>query len=487
MSLGTFGKGTLSLGKGLSKTIDDAYKKYIKGGGKKTKKAFTAEELSKKKQLDKAKQNRQKRNQVSKKEYEKTLPDTFKKKSTALVSLNKNIKNIAEKSLKDKSTGTGTSLVPTGQGKTIKETINPKKIKQNFTLQGKPVDKTIKQTNPNKSKKTGTSLVTIPKGNAGKQTSKNMTNKGKSFLQKYKKQLAGLGLLSGTVPFLIDTKDSETKAKEKKLDKILKDRGPNTFIGPNTSKITKPTTTKVKKQTLPQTKANDYTGKYIDKDGNVAYESISDFFAHMSGKPKKRVMPEKTKRMIGTGNKLKRITAETKGAGKGVKYKAFKAGTKDKTISQKQLDKDAKYKASKAYQLKNMEKVGLMDIIKNPIKAIKKDLSDVTTARRRAKQVAAGDPIAERKYGTGKRTGDKMSYMYPEGVLKFKPDGSVENPVKSYKRNLKSKNRSGFEVTNKSGGGLIASLYDKPEKVETYKGNTSAGRQVKGYGKARKR
>jgi hypothetical protein len=36
-------------------------------------------------------------------------------------------------------------------------------------------------------------------------------------------------------------------------------------------------------------------------------------------------------------------------------------------------------------------------------------------------------------------------------------------------------------------GGFISSLYDKPEKVEKYKGNTSAGRQVKGYGKARKR
>ncbi len=86
MSIGTGIKGTLSLGKGLGKTIDDAYKKYVKGGGKKTKKAFSAEELSKKKQLDKAKQNRQKRKQMSKKEYEKTLPNTLKKKGTELVS-----------------------------------------------------------------------------------------------------------------------------------------------------------------------------------------------------------------------------------------------------------------------------------------------------------------------------------------------------------------------------------------------------------------
>ena len=180
MSLGTFGKGTLYLGKGLSKTIDDAYKKYIKGGGKKTKKTFTAEELSKKKQLNKAKQNRQKRNQVSKKEYEKTLPDTFKKKSTALVSLNKNIKNIAEKSLKDKPTGTAI----------------------------------IKKPSSNITKKPGTSLVVsnqsrnlvnIPKGSAGKQTSKNILNKQKeSFLKRNKGKIAGGVAVLSTIPTLID-------------------------------------------------------------------------------------------------------------------------------------------------------------------------------------------------------------------------------------------------------------------------------------------
>lgn len=37
------------------------------------------------------------------------------------------------------------------------------------------------------------------------------------------------------------------------------------------------------------------------------------------------------------------------------------------------------------------------------------------------------------------------------------------------------------------GGGLVSSFYDKPEKVEKYKGNTSVARQVKGYGKAQKK
>ena len=339
-------KSMLTLGKKGFQSLDE----IIKGAGSKFagkgKKVVDLTSESKKKQLDKAKQNRQKRNQVSKKEYEKTLPDVLKKKP-GLPSVIKS-ESIKSNKLKEKST----SLVPTGQSKTIKETVNPKKIKQNFTLQGKPVDKTIKQTNPNKSKKTGTSLVTTPK-----KTSQNILNKQKqSFLKRNKGKIAGGAALLATIPTLIDTKDSKVGADQTKKTK------PSTSIGPDTSKITKPSSTvKVQKQTLPQTKANDYTGKYLDKEGNVAYESFSDFIAHMSGKPKKRAMPEKTKRIIGEGNKLKRITAETKGAGKGVKYKAF------------------------------------------------------------------------------------------------------------------------------SGGGLIAGLYDKPEKVETYKGNTSAGRQVKGYGKARKR
>ena len=177
-----------------------------------------------------------------------------------------------------------------------------------------------------------------------------------SFLKRNKGKIAGGAALLSTVPFLINTDDSKIGAKENKKVTPSKD------TGPDTSKITKPSSTvKVKKQTLPQTKANDYTGKYLDKEGNVAYESFSDFIAHMTGKPKKRAMPEKTARIIGTGNKLKRKEADTKGAGKGVKFQAF------------------------------------------------------------------------------------------------------------------------------SGGGLIAGLYDKPEKAETYKGNTSSARQVKGYGKARKR
>ena len=165
-------------------------------------------------------------------------------------------------------------------------------------------------------------------------------------------------------------------------------------------KIKKTPTPSVKREDLPKTKSNDYTGRFIDKEGNVAYDSFSDFIAHMTGKPKKRKMPKKTYRPIGEGNKLKRKKADVKGAGKGVKFQAFKEGTKDKTVGLKPLPPKSK----------------------NP------------------------------------------------GIHKLP---------------AKTKINMGFKPM--FGGGFISSLYDKPEKTEKYKGNTTSARQVKGYGKAKKK
>ena len=120
----------------------------------------------------------------------------------------------------------------------------------------------------------------------------------------------------------------------------------------------------------------------------------------MFGTPKKRKMPERTSRIIGKGDKLKRKEADKKGAGKGVKFKAFKSGTKSKTIGLKDLPPKA-------------ENPGI--------------------------------------------------HMLP----------------------AKAKMNMGFKPM--FGGGLIASFYDKPAKTEKYKGNTTSARQVKGYGKAKKK
>ena len=91
-------------------------------------------------------------------------------------------------------------------------------------------------------------------------------------------------------------------------------------------KVTKPNTSNVKIESLPKLKSNDYTGRFIDKKGDVAYDSASDFLAHMFGTPKKRAMPEKSARIVGTGNTLKRKVADTKGAGKGVMFTTKRTG-----------------------------------------------------------------------------------------------------------------------------------------------------------------
>ena len=360
-------RGTLSLGKnisnkGLSKTIDDIYKKYIAGGGKKktvtkvvkNKKPSVKELASKAKEKINIKSKINKAKEAfSRKEYNKKLFDILKKRKNNKISKNKNKQS--------------TELVPISNKGT--NVIKPN-IPKNVTTK------------------------------AGK-----LAYLKKHFKNNWKKYAVGLGLVAA--PFLIP-KDNTSKSSV--INKNNKDKNPPKDFIP---KIKKPFKPEVKIKELPKVKSNDYTGRFIDKKGDVAYDSPSDFLAHMFGTPKKRAMPKKTARILGgTGNKLKRKEADTKGAGKGVKFKAFKSGTKDKTIA-------------KPKSLKNV---------------MNKKIKD-----------------AEKKDST---FGMLMtSVNYPE----------------LFKR-----------ITKKSGGGLIAGLYDKPEKTEKYKGNSTSARQVKGYGKARK-
>ena len=119
--------------------------------------------------------------------------------------------------------------------------------------------------------------------------------------------------------------------------------------------------------------------------------------------------------------------------------------------TQKKLDQAAKYRASVAYQTKNAPKTKGMDYLKDLPGTLSKDMSQAKQIRKRALQVAAGDPIAEKKYGTGKRTGfNKADKYFPPST-----DGSVEKPLKSYKRDKNSPNKSGFRVTKKKSGGVI--------------------------------
>ena len=394
-------KKILTLGKSLKENIDDAYEKFITGGGKTGRnKKITIQKkdidkkLSKQKQVDKAKENRAKKQKKTKKVADKK-PSVKKLASDAKTKRNIKSKiNKAEKvfSRKEYNKKLADTLKKNKVNKIPKDT----KKKQSTAL-------TVTKQPP---KKTGTNLVTIPKGtNIVKKKTTSLTtipkstgaatsNKILNFLKKNKKKIAAGGA-AALLPFAIGTDKNVGEGSISGGGN--KDKKPKKDFSP---KIKKPDSPKVKKQELPKIKSNDYTGRFIDKEGNVAYDSASDFFAHMFGTPKKRKMPERTSRIIGKGDKLKRKEADKKGAGKGVKFKAFKSGTKSKTIGLKDLPPKA-------------ENPGI--------------------------------------------------HMLP----------------------AKAKMNMGFKPM--FGGGLIASFYDKPEKIEKYKGNTTSARQVKGYGKAKKK
>jgi len=80
---------------------------------------------------------------------------------------------------------------------------------------------------------------------------------------------------------------------------------------------------KTKKSTTTKAKAPKYTGKFIDKKGDVAYDSVGDFFRHMTGKQKEKAVPKG----------MKQVKSETKGATKGISYSKQKATPKKKSRS----------------------------------------------------------------------------------------------------------------------------------------------------------
>jgi len=271
------------------------------------------------------------------------------------------------------------------------KSVSSKKVQVNKRAEN--LAKKQKKTRKTQTVKKGKTVYNKPAGPFPKVYKKPIGPKPKNFFQRNKKKIIAGGALS-LLPFAIGT--DKNKGEGSISGGGNKDKNPPKDFTP---KIKTPKTPKVIKKELPKVKSDDYTGRFIDKKGDVAYDSFSDFMAHMTGKPKKRKMPKKTARIIGTGDKLKRKDADKKGAGKGVKFKAFKSGTKDKTIGLKPLPPKS-------------ESPG---IHKLPAKA-------------------------------------KMN-------MGFKP---------------------------MFGGGFISSLYDKPEKTEKHKGNTTSARQVKGYGKAKR-
>ena len=326
-----------------------------------------------------------KKNPNTKKQYEKFLPDSLKKSIKKDKKIVKTPTNITPKKIKKIDISNIMKNPRTGRGQNLPTRVTDKNKNTGTNLTKRVLEGEVLQ---GVKKPQGGSKVNQQTVDGKFQ---NITPKSNRIGNQNKLNISGLkrkGLLGvDEIPF--KKKDAIGEEKIKKV-KPPKDFNP---------KIKTPKSPKVIKKELPKVKSNDYTGRFIDKKGDVAYDSASDFFAHMFGTPKKRKMPKKTSRIIGTGDKLKRKDADTKGAGKGVKFKAFKSGTKDKTVGLKTLPPKSQSPG----------------IHKLPAKA-------------------------------------KMN-------MGFKP---------------------------MFGGGFISSLYDKPEKSEKYKGNTTSARQVKGYGKAKR-
>ena len=126
----------------------------------------------------------------------------------------------------------------------------------------------------------------------------------RNFVKRNKKPIgAGLGAAAIGSTLLSGGK-SESKNKMVKKDPVI--------TKPNKSPILK-----VKKEKLKNMgPTKDYTGKFVNEKGEVAYDSVGDFFKNITGTAKKRARPENRKR----------IQADTKGATKGVGFSGKSVG-----------------------------------------------------------------------------------------------------------------------------------------------------------------
>ena len=372
-------KKILTLGKSLKENIDDAYEKFITGGGttgrnKKItiQKKDIDKKIAKQEQVSKRAENLAKKQKKAKKIVDKK-PSV--KKLTSDAKTKRNIKskiNKAEKvfSRKEYNKKLADTLKKNKVNKIPKDT----KKKQSTAL-------TVTKQPP---KKTGTNLVTIPKGtNIVKKKTTSLTtipklsgaatgNKILNFLKRNKGKI-GAGAVATLLPFAIGT------------DKNVGE-GKNIGGGNTDKKPKKDFTPKVKKSPTPEVK-------------------------------------------------IKKLP---------------KAPTKTQKKSRSNIKGSSSYDAQFTYD--NLVKRGGK-------KFAKARMSPENYAK--VKKLSVGDKVG----------------------LKDLPPKSINPGI--HKLPAKAKMNMGFKPM--FGGGLIASFYDKPEKIEKYKGNTTSARQVKGYGKAKKK
>ena len=195
-----------------------------------------------------------------------------------------------------------------GSGKILPPKVNPRASRVTTTRttgggqgsgrfitqrKSRPTNTQITKPRNTQLKKPNTSLVT-------RQTRRYSPNRGPQ-------QLANRAVVSTGLSELIKPKKSIAE--------------PNKIVKPKkedfTPNIKKPTIPEVKKEKIKKTgPAKDYTGKFVNEKGEVAYDSIGDFFKNITGTAKKRARPENRKR----------IQAETRGATKGIGFSGRSVG-----------------------------------------------------------------------------------------------------------------------------------------------------------------
>ena len=172
--------------------------------------------------------------------------------------------------------------------------FNPPAVRPNKTISSKPnkPNAQIVKSRNTDVKKPSNAVVNKPNNNKVNKLGPIRTTRGGNT------RLAGPLLSSILAKQALATNKNKIEKKEDK--KPIKE-----------NKIKKSTTPIVKKETSKKMgPTKDYTGKFVNKKGEVAYDSIGDFFSNITGKAKKRARPENRKR----------IQADTKGATKGIGF-----------------------------------------------------------------------------------------------------------------------------------------------------------------------
>jgi len=165
------------------------------------------------------------------------------------------------------------------------------------------LSKTTSNKTTNNNKKNTTKTPTQTSTKTPTQTSTRVGN----FIKKNKKPI-GVGLGAAAIGSTL-LSGGKTKGQDKKIETPIK--------RPDINKPKKSTTPNVKRDNLKKLgSAKDYTGKFVNEKGEVAYDSVGDFFRNITGTAKKRERPENRKR----------IQAETKGATKGVGFSGKSVG-----------------------------------------------------------------------------------------------------------------------------------------------------------------